>query len=120
VLFSWIHSAVFVLDVALQNKFSLSNKFSRNLGIQKMSTCVLTTLRKCTAESVGISCACCWGSMAFTANCCCPSSQCIHAQKFVSELTELNHTVHRGCWTATRVCTVTTPLHSPYESIIHS
>ena len=106
-----ISSAVFVAVVALQNKFPLSSKFSRNPGSMP-STHVLSTSGKYMAgflvKSFG---GCCWSAVLMSASCW-QSSNCIPAQKIVSVLTEL--TVQRWCWTPTMVCAVTTPFHSLY------
>ena len=58
-------SAVFVPAVALQTKFSLYSKFSRNLGsMPKTSTYVLSTSRKHTSRFlVKIFGTCCWSTM---------------------------------------------------------
>jgi len=94
---SWrILSAVFVLAVALQTKFSLSSKFSRNLGsIPKMFTYVLSTSRSHTTgtlvKSFGECCEKITGGRDLT-----PSSHYIHAQMFLSVWAELNH--NRSPW----------------------
>jgi len=63
-------------------------------------------------ESCGERC----GSMVLTAACYWPPSHCIPAQMFVFVPLELKMiTVHRGCWTPTRMCAVTNPLCSVCE-----
>ena len=100
---SWMTpSAVFVLTIALQTKFSANLRV-----IPTTSTHVLSTSRKHTARFIvkSLRTACFW-----------PSCHCIPAQKFVSVLAELNH--NRSPWmmdSYTRVCAVTTSLHSLYE-----
>ena len=76
---------------------------------------VLLTSRKHTTEFLVKSFGRCCGSTVLTATCYWSSSHCIPVQNFVSVSGELNHTVHHWCWTPTRVCAVTTPLHSLHE-----
>jgi len=68
--------AFFVLAVARQTKFSLSSKFSGNLGsMPKTSTHVLVISRKHTTRFL-VKSACC-GSTVFADACSWPSSHCI-------------------------------------------
>jgi len=55
------------------------------------------------------------GSTVLMAACYWPSSHCIPDQTFVPVLVELITSVHRVCWTSTKECVVTTPLHILYE-----
>jgi len=98
-----IPDAVFVAAVALQTKFPLSRKISRNLGsMPKTYTDVLSTSRKHTTGFLVKNVGDCCGSTVLTGASCWPSSHCIPAQKFVSVAAVSITTVHRGCWTPTR------------------
>jgi len=109
-----IPSAVFVPSVALQTKFSLSIKFSRNLGsMPKMSSShVLSTSRKHTikfpVKSFGEWC----GSMMLTTACYWPSSHRILLKGLCPYRRSSIPIVHRVFWTPTAVYAVITPLHS--------
>jgi len=87
-----IPSAVLVPDVALQTKFSLSSKFSKNLGSMPWTSAhVLSTSRKHTTGFLVKNFWRCCGSTVSTAACYCVSSHCIPAQRFVFLWGELNH-----------------------------
>ena len=70
---SWrISSAVFVMALAPQNKFSLFSEFSRYLrSMPKTSTQVVSTLRKHTTGFIGKSLRECSGSTVLAAACYC-------------------------------------------------
>jgi len=82
---------------------SLSSKVLRNLvSMPKTPPHILSTSRKHTTRFLVKS----FGGV-LTVACYWASSHCIPAQKFT--------TVHRGCWTSTRVCAVTAPFHSLHQ-----
>jgi len=82
--------------VALQTKFSLSNKFSKNFeSMQNTFTLVLSTSRKNTNESLKKSFGECCRSAELTGASYWPSSRYIPAQKFVSVSAKLNHNLSR-------------------------
>jgi len=87
-----ISSAVLVAAVALQTKFLLSNKFSRNPGsIPKAYTHVQSTSEKYVVGFLMKSFGGC-GRTVLAGASCWPSSNCVPAQKIVSvSMTELNH-----------------------------
>jgi len=79
-----IPSAVFVPALSLQTKFSLSKKFSRNLGnMRKTSAHVLSISRKQMTGSLGTSFGVCCVSSLLTAACYWVSHHWIHTQTFV-------------------------------------
>jgi len=85
-------SRVFVAAVALQKKFLLSNKISRNPGsLPKTYTHVSSTSGKYTTGFLAKSFGGCCGNTVLTGAYCWPSSDRIAAQKIVSMSTELNH-----------------------------
>jgi len=86
-----IPNPAFVAGVALQNKFPLSSKFSRNLGSMPTYTHVLSNLGKYMAGFLVKSFGKCCGSTVLTGASCWPSSNCTLAQKIVSVSTELNN-----------------------------
>jgi len=87
-----IPSAVFVVAVALQNKFPLTSKFSTNPGsMPKTSTHVLPPWGKYMAGFLMKSFWGRCGSTVLMGASCCPSSNYIPVQKIVSLSTELNH-----------------------------
>jgi len=90
---SWmIPSAVFVATVALQKKFLLSSKLSRNPGsIPKTYTYVLSTSGKYVVVFLVKSFGVCCGSTVLTGAYCWPSSHRIPVQKIVSMSTKFNH-----------------------------
>jgi len=74
-----IPNAAFVPAVALQTKFSLSRKLSRNLGsMLKMSAHVLSITKNDRVPREKLW-GCC-GNTVLTAACYCPSSHCISAR----------------------------------------
>ena len=80
-----------------------------------MSPRVLSTTWKRNTGSPGKSFGECCGSSVLTAACHRPSNHCIPAVKFVSVLGSWIATAHRRCWTPTKLCAATTPLHSLYQ-----
>jgi len=83
-----IPTVVFVAAVALQNKFPLSSKFSRNPGsMPKISS----TSGKYTAGFLVKSFGGCCGRAVLTGASCWRPNNCIPAQKIVSTSAELNH-----------------------------
>ena len=118
---STIPSAFFVAAVALQKKFPLFRKFSRNHGsMPKTYIHVLSIWGKHIYGQVPPKklWGCC-GSAVLTGASCWPSSNCILVQKIGSLSTELNHSRSTLCWTPTMVCAVTTPLHSLCQGSPH-
>jgi len=98
------------------DQFSLYCKFSRNFGsMPKTSTHALLTLRKHMTGSTGKV----FGSVARVR---CWRPLVSGLQVTVSLLRSLFPcrrsyitTVHRGCWTPTRACAITAPIHSLYK-----
>jgi len=85
-------SVVFVATVALQNKFPLSSKFSRNPGsMPRTYTHALSTTDKYMAGFLVKNSGGCCGSTVLTDISCWLSNNCIPAQTIVPVLTELNH-----------------------------
>jgi len=119
---SWmIPSAVFVATVALQKKFLLSSKLSRNPGsIPKTYTYVLSTSGKYVVvflvKSFGVYCE----STVLTGASCWPSSHRIPVQKIVSMSTKFNHNRSALVLDSDNgVCCHTTSLHSLYQGSPH-
>jgi len=97
--------------VALQTKFSLFIKFSRNLGRKaKASTHVLSTSKKHTTRFLVKSFGRCCGSTVLTV-------ALLLAVKSLYSCSEVCVRVDgfSGFWTPIRVCAVTTPLHIQYQ-----
>jgi len=85
-----IPSAVLVAAVALQTKFALSSKFSRNVGSIPKLTCFVDlgkAYNQVPREKLWRG----YGSTALTGASCWPSSNCIPVQKIVSMSTKSNH-----------------------------
>ena len=108
-----IPSAAFVGGVALQNKFPLSSKFSRNPGsMPKTHTHVLSTSVKYMARFLvksfgGVAGVRCWRL---------PLAGRQVTVFLLRRLCSCSITiVQRWRWTPTMVCAVTTPLHSLYQ-----
>ena len=107
--------AVFVPAVAIQTKFSLFSKFSINLGsMPKMFTYVLSTSRKHTTRFHVRSFGECCGSTVLTAACYGRQGTVFLLRRLCPCWRSKVATIHRWCWTPTRVCAVTTPLRSLY------
>jgi len=112
-----ITCADFVAAVALQNKFPLFSKFSRNPGsMPKKYRHVLSTSEKyekhiagfLVKSSVGVV-----GVTVLIGASCWPSSNCILLRKLCPCRRSLITTVQRWCWTQAMVCAVTTLLSMP-------
>jgi len=83
-----IPTVVFVAAVALQNRYPLSRKFSRNPGsIPKISSTSGKYMAGFLVKSFGECCS----RMVLTGASCWPPNNCIPAQKIVSMSAELNH-----------------------------